>query len=124
VGVSEGFRQFVLEQLRRIVPDLRARRMFGGVGIYAGDLFFALMDDDVLYFKTDDSNRPRFERRGMGPFRPSGDAGEVMQYYEVPADVLEDVEMLSEWVKASLAVARSARRRRSGRRRRDGTNLG
>ncbi|HEY7478914.1 MAG TPA: TfoX/Sxy family protein [Gemmatimonadales bacterium] len=117
MGVSDGFRQFVLEQLSRILPDLRARSMFGGVGIYAGDLFFALLDDDVLYFKTDHSNRPRFESRGMGPFRPSGEAGEVMQYYEVPADVLEDVEMLGEWVESAVEVARKARRGRSGRRR-------
>jgi TfoX/Sxy family transcriptional regulator of competence genes len=25
--------------------------MFGGLGIYSGELFFALVDDDVLYFK-------------------------------------------------------------------------
>lgn len=116
MAVSDGFRHFVLEQLRRTVPDLRARAMFGGVGVYAGDLFFALMDDDVLYFKTDDSNRSSFQARGMGPFRPSGESGEVMQYYEVPADVLEDAEMLGEWVEASVEVARRARRGRSGRR--------
>ena len=43
--------------------------MFGGVGIYAGDLFFALIDDDTLYFKVDDSNRSDFEKRDMGLFR-------------------------------------------------------
>jgi len=34
--------------------------MFGGVGIYCGDLFFGLIDDDTLYFKVDDSNRSDF----------------------------------------------------------------
>jgi len=116
MSVSDSFRAFALEQLQRTVPDVRARSMFGGVGIYAGELFFALMDDDILYFKVDDSNRGRFEERGMGPFRPYGDGGEVMQYYEVPADVLEDVELLASWVEASVAVARKARRRRSRRR--------
>jgi DNA transformation protein len=115
MSVSDGFRAFALEQLRRTIPDVRARSMFGGVGVYAGDLFFALMDDDVLYFKVDDSNRGRFEARGMGPFRPYGDGGEVMQYYEVPADVLEDADLLASWVEASVAVARNARRGRSHR---------
>jgi DNA transformation protein len=115
MSVSDGFRAFALEQLRRTIPDVRARSMFGGVGVYAGDLFFALMDDDVLYFKVDDSNRGRFEARGMGPFRPYGDGGEVMQYYEVPADVLEDVDLLTSWVEASVAVAKNARRGRSHR---------
>ena len=52
--------------------------MFGGVGIYAGELFFALIADDTVYFKVDQSNRPEFEARGMGPFRPYGEGGEVM----------------------------------------------
>jgi DNA transformation protein len=118
MSVSEGFRTFVLEQLGRTTPALRARNMFGGVGLYADHLFFALMDDDVLYFKVDDSNRARFEERGMGPFRPSGESGEVMQYYEVPADVLEDAELLSSWMAGAVEAARRARARRRPRRRR------
>jgi DNA transformation protein len=116
VSVSEGFRTFVLEQLVRTTAAVRARSMFGGVGLYSRDLFFALMDDDVLYFKVDDTTRARFEERGMGPFRPGGEAGEVMQYYEVPADVLEDAEALAPWAADAVEVARRARsRRRSGR---------
>ena len=38
-----------------------------------------------------------------------------MQYYEVPADVLEDVNELASWVEASVAVARKAKRGRSRR---------
>jgi DNA transformation protein and related proteins len=116
MSVSGSFRAFALEQLQRTVPQVRARSMFGGVGVYAGDLFFALMDDDILYFKVDASTRGRFEERGMGPFRPYGDGGEVMQYYEVPADVLEDVELLTSWVEASVAVARKAKHGRTRRR--------
>jgi DNA transformation protein len=90
--------------------------MFGGVGVYAGELFFALMDDDTLYFKVDDVTRPQFEDCGMAPFRPYGEGGEVMQYYEVPADVLEDPEGLVAWVEAAIAVARRAKGGRSRRR--------
>ena len=116
MSVSEGFRAFVLEQLARATPSLRARNMFGGVGLYSGDFFFALMDDDVLYFKVDDTNRRRFEERAMGPFRPGGDGGEVMQYYEVPADVLEDVELLAAWAAEAVEAARRARSRKRPRR--------
>ena len=79
--------------------------MFGGVGIYANQLFFALIDDDTLYFKVDDSNRPDFERLGMKPFQPYGEGGEIMQYYQVPSDLLEDLEALRPWVEKSIAVA-------------------
>jgi DNA transformation protein len=111
--VSHSFRTYVLEQLKRVRPDLRDRSMFGGVGIYAGDFFFALIADDTLYFKVDDSNRSAFEARGMGPFMPYGPSGEVMQYYEVPADLLEDPEALSPWVEQAIEVARTKRRSRS-----------
>jgi DNA transformation protein len=89
--------------------------MFGGVGIYASDLFFGLIDDDTLYLKVDDSTRVRFEERGMGPFRPGGDQSEVMQYYEVPEDLLEDPEALRPWVDSAIGVARNARRRKARR---------
>jgi DNA transformation protein len=103
--VSASFRTFVVDQLTRVVPRVRSRSMFGGVGIYAGDLFFALIADDTLYLKVDDSNRPDFEARGMGPFRPYGEGGEVMQYYQVPADLLEDIEALRPWAEKAVAVA-------------------
>lgn len=105
----------MLEQLRRTAADVRARSMFGGVGVYAGECFFALMDDDTLYFKVDDATRGRYEARGMGPFRPAGEDGEVMQYYEVPGDVLDDAELLAPWVQEAIAVAAKAKRRRSRR---------
>lgn len=85
--------------------------MFGGVGIYAGDLFFALIADDTLYFKVDDSNRPDFEARGMGPFRPFGEDGEVMQYYRVPEELLDDPEPLGAWAEKAILVARRAKGR-------------
>ena len=111
MSVSAGFRGFVLEQLGRVLHNVRSRSMFGGVGIYSGDLFFALIDDDTLYFKVDDSTRPDFESRNMDPFRPYGPEGEVMQYYCVPGEVLEDAEALDDWVQRAIAVARRARNR-------------
>lgn len=108
--VSPSYRTFVLEQLGRVAPAIRARSMFGGVGIYSDALFFALMDDDTLFFKVDDTNRPDFEAAGMGPFRPFGPDGEVMQYYQVPEELLEDVETLELWVGKAVEVARRRKR--------------
>jgi DNA transformation protein len=105
MAVSSSFRTFVLEQLSRAIPRVRARSMFGGVGIYAGELFFALIANDTLYFKVDDSNRPDFEALGMGPFLPYGDERDKMQYYEVPADLLDDPDALRPWAEKSIAVA-------------------
>ena len=108
--VTPSFRAFVLEQLGRVAEGIRARAMFGGVGIYADDLFFALIDDDTLYLKVDDSNRPDFVSAGMGPFMPFGEEGEVMQYYQLPAELLEGGDELGAWVAKAIEVARRAKR--------------
>lgn len=79
--------------------------MFGGVGIYGGERFFALIDEDTLYFKVDDVTRPAFEARGMAPFQPMGPEHGSMGYYQVPEELVEDVEALRPWVEAALAVA-------------------
>ncbi len=114
MSVSPRFQTFALEQLGRTVRDVRGRSMFGGVGIYAGEMFFALISEDALYFKVDDSNRREFEERGMGPFRPYGEGGETMHYFQVPEDLLEDPETLGVWAAKAVEVARRARKRRSG----------
>jgi DNA transformation protein len=115
MAVSRSFQVLVLDQLSGAVPSVRARPMFGGVGIYSGDLFFALIADDTVYFKVDASNRPDFEARGMEPFRPFGDASGAMQYYQLPEEVLEDSEALRHWAEKALAVARQSRSRRPSR---------
>jgi len=113
MSVSPSYREFILEQLSRVAVGVRARSMFGGVGIYSDDLFFALLDDDTTFFKVDDTNRPDFEARGMGPFRPMGPDGEVMQYYQVPEELLEDPDALRPWVDRAVAVARNKRKRKA-----------
>ncbi len=55
MAVSQSYREFVLEQLGRVTP-VTGKSMFGGVGIYAQGLFFALIAEDRLYFKVDDAS--------------------------------------------------------------------
>jgi DNA transformation protein and related proteins len=114
MAVSESYRDFVLEQLGRVAP-VTAKRMFGGVGIYSQGLFFALIAEDRLYFKVDDSTRPDFERLSMEPFRPFGEYN-AMGYYEVPADVVEDARQLEPWMLKAVTVASHAKRAKGRRR--------
>lgn len=111
MAVSSEYREFVLEQLGR-VTQVTSRSMFGGVGVYGGGLFFAVMDNDTLYLKVDDTNRPDFEAAGMGAFRPFGEDSPPMRYYELPADLLEDADALRPWVEKSLDVVRRARKKK------------
>jgi DNA transformation protein len=108
MAISRTYRDFVLEQLGRVTP-VTGKPMFGGVGIYAQGLFFALIAEDRLYFKVDDCTRPDFEKRGMEPFRPFGEDS-AMGYYELPADVVEDLVQLEPWMRNAIDVAAKARR--------------
>jgi len=109
VAVSKGFIDFVVEQLEGCGPIV-TRRMFGAIGIYSGDVFFAIIDNDILYLKVDDTTRKGFERAGCAPFRPYGDDRESMNYYTVPVSVLEDADELCEWGKKAIAVATASKK--------------
>lgn len=116
--VSSDYLAFILDQLTTL-GGVTARRMFGGVGLYRDEFFFALLDDDVLYFKADESNRTDYEREGMKRFTPFPDQPQYeMGYYEVPASALDDREELAVWARKSLAVAMTAKARRPARKKR------
>jgi DNA transformation protein and related proteins len=105
--VSSDFRDFVLDQLGRI-EGLRSRRMFGGVGLYSGELFFGLLAADELFLRVDEHNRAAYEAAGSEPFRPFADQAVSMSYWRVPLEVLEDPEELVTWARQALRVAASA----------------
>lgn len=105
MAVQAQYLAYVLEQLEGL-KDLRSRRMFGGVGLYSGELFFGLVDDDTLFFKSDSSNSAEYIARNMPRFMPFPDRPEaVMAYYQVPADIIEDAELLISWARKAVAVA-------------------
>lgn len=109
MAVSDSYLTLVLEQLRRVHPGVRARRMFGGAGIYADHVIFGLVTGDALYLKTDAATRDAYEARGMAKFQPFGEGTSTMPYHQLPEDVLEDPETLRPWVEQAIAVSRRSR---------------
>jgi DNA transformation protein len=69
LAVSREFQDYVIDQLST-VGSILSKRMFGGVGLYADGIFFALIANDILYQKVDDTNRQDYESAGMDAFRP------------------------------------------------------
>ena len=104
MAVNPSYRAFVLEQFGQVLA-VTTRPMFGGLTLFHDGRAFALISRDRLYLKTDDSNRPDFEAAGMGPFLPFEDPAKPMAYYELPAEVLEDPELLEPWLRKAAAVA-------------------
>lgn len=105
MATSPEFTAYVLEQLEPLCP-VEARKMFGGVGLYADEGIFAILSsDDVLYFKVDDGNRQDYLAAEMEQFLN-------MPYYQLPVDVLEEPDALRVWLQKSLDVARRAPRKK------------
>jgi DNA transformation protein len=117
VPVSASYLDYVLEQLAGL-GEVHSRRMFGAAGLYRGEQFFGLIDDNVLYLKVDDVNRADFLARGMAPFCPYRDKPEYsMSYYQAPADVIEDAEQLVDWARAAVRAALETPSKSSARKR-------
>lgn len=101
---ESSFKDHALDQLR-LVPDVRAKAMFGGHGLYSGEAFFGIIAWGRLFFRTDETNRDEYEARGMEPFVYEKDGRAMtMRYWEVPPDVLEDPHELAAWARRAIAT--------------------
>jgi len=90
--------------------SLRSRRMFGGWGIYADDIFIAIIAFDQLYLKADDQTRGRFEAVGCPPFQYERQRQvTVMSYYRAPEEAMESPALMRPWAQLALAAALRAR---------------
>jgi DNA transformation protein and related proteins len=115
MSVQPQYLAYILEQLSAL-PALRSNRMFGGVGLYSDGLFFGLIDDDTLFFKTSEANIQEYQARKMPRFMPFPDRPEsVLGYHQVPADIIEDVEALTDWARKAVSVALSAQAAKAAR---------
>ncbi|CAN5157438.1 TfoX/Sxy family protein [soil metagenome] len=103
MAVSPDYAAYVLEQLGR--TGATSRKMFGGMGLYIDGLFFALIDDDCLYFKVDEQTRADFAGRDTQPWMPPGATWTTPGYMSVPSEVIEDPDDLTEWARKAVGVA-------------------
>jgi len=102
---STEYLNFVLEKLSPI-GDIKSHAMFGGFGIFHEGLMFALISEDILYFKVNETNRDIYESAQSKPF-PHG-----ISYWEVPTDVLEENTKLHEWANISIEIAQEAAKKK------------
>jgi DNA transformation protein and related proteins len=89
--------------------SINVKRMFGGAGVYADGLCFAIALKGEVFLKTDALSRAEFSAVGSAPFvyvakgkpRPTS-------YWSLPASAHEDADELRRWATAGLEAARRA----------------
>ncbi len=64
MAVSKDFIQFTLDQLSGW-GNVQIKRMFGGVALYQNELAFAMIANDTVYLKVDDTNKDKYLQGGF-----------------------------------------------------------
>jgi DNA transformation protein len=105
-----GFVSHCLELLSPL-GSTSSRRMFGGHALYIDGLCMALIIQDTLYLKVDDTSRPLAERAGCRPFTYDTRKGEraALGYYTAPEESMESPAEMLPWARRALAAAVAAR---------------
>jgi TfoX/Sxy family transcriptional regulator of competence genes len=106
----------IADYLAELGP-ITVSRFFGGAALVIDGVQFAFVIRGSLYFRTDDESRPAFEALGAAPFSYAGRSGRVRvtSYYEVPDEILDDLDALRRWAARSRQVALAVRKRKRGK---------
>jgi DNA transformation protein and related proteins len=95
---------------------VRTRCMFGGQGVYAGELMFALEIDGELFLKVDNATEPAFRAAGSRPFVYDRDGrATTMSYWRLPDAAIDDPEEAARWGCLALDAARRVAARKAKR---------
>lgn len=85
---------------------VRCRRMFGGIGIYADGVMFALAAGERIYLKTDPAFALDLKERGAEPFVHETQGRRVtFSYWSLPDSALDDAEAAAELAARALRLA-------------------
>lgn len=103
------YRPLRYEQMMRAAEsfDVRARRMFGGMGIYTGEKMFAFLVGEEIGLKLSPEDvEEAMKLPGAGPMRPDTNAEPMREYVKMPRDVLDNRDKFVHWVEKSASYAR------------------
>ena len=106
MAVSKDFIAYI-EELLTPLGTIRTKRMFGAAGVYVDELFFAVIDDDTLYFRADEQTEPAFRDAGSAPFVYRSRDGQEMQmnFWRAPAEAMDGPDEAAPWARLGIEAA-------------------
>ncbi len=100
------FVTYLLEDVFSAIPGITAKSMFGGFGLYQHGRIFAIISDDIIYMKVNETNRSQYERYGSKPFTYTAKGKIVsLSYWQLPDEILSDEILLSQWILQSASLS-------------------
>jgi DNA transformation protein and related proteins len=89
--------------------SVTVKRMFGGSGIYAEGLCFAIEADGEVFLKTDPLSRADFSAADSAPFAyVAKGKSRPTSYWSLPAIAHDEADELRRWARMGLDAARRA----------------
>jgi DNA transformation protein len=103
-------------ELLAALGTVRARRMFGGWGLYVDELFIALIAFERLYLKVNAASQAAFEQAGCEPFVYEAKGQPMtLSYWTAPAEALDSPPLMEPWARRALQAALAARAARASK---------
>jgi DNA transformation protein and related proteins len=103
-----------IRELFSAFGPVSVRRMFGGAGLYADGVMFALQTGGEIFLKADDETIPALKAEGSKPFSYQGKRKRVvMSFWRLPNRLLDDPDELAAFARAALAAAHRAAAKKS-----------
>jgi DNA transformation protein len=107
-----------LEDLFRPVGPVKVRRLFGGQGVVADGVTFAIEFDGEVYLKADAESAVAFEAAGSRQFSYESSRGRIsVGFWTMPEAAHEDPDELLRWALPALEFARRWKAARPARNR-------
>lgn len=113
--LSPGFSDYVVELLAGL-GRVKAKRMFGGAGLYRDGVMFGILDDDAVFFRVDDPLEVDLRAQGSAPWvysMKSDGSIRNMGYWRMPETAADDPEEAVAIARRAFAAALSRKAERS-----------
>jgi DNA transformation protein len=100
------------ESIRELFNEfgtVSVRRMFGGHGVFADGLMFALESDGELYLKADDLTIPKLAAENSEPFVYKAKGREIaLSYWKLPERLYDELEEFAVFARDAFGAAQRA----------------
>ncbi len=112
--ISDDYLAYILYEVFSGISGITHKRTIGGsLILYKDWVIFGLIADNSLYFKVDAVTKPKYEAMGASPFTYQNKDGDdvALSYYEVPDGVIENKELLKQWIEEAQQVSQRAQKK-------------